>query len=323
MACLRLLGELQFARFEKQLCRLQVVHDLLESADRQVVHILQRVARRHIDSFECLQVAQHAVKNHVVAAADVTWLSRLGICSEVIFLAGNTAHSAQLKLSGALNYCYEDKEEVVTGAHWMAEADRSSAASHCQSCQVALWTPWVYLGDLVSSEVSRVAALDVQGFHDALSSSWQTQRAASHYASGFLAAMGSDSANWTDGFVMQGKVGAKESATVHNETLQTRSFCHLPASRLMARPGPCFNRPRVQDFQPVGPRRGEASRSQRIPSLARAVAAKGGSEVSGGDQGSHELPCSSGRRLTCTPCQDPNLGPPSAMAQADSVFTRA
>ena len=59
MTCMRLLGELQFARFEKQLCRLQVVHDLLETADRQVVHLLQRVA-------------QHAVKNHVVAAADVT-----------------------------------------------------------------------------------------------------------------------------------------------------------------------------------------------------------------------------------------------------------
>ena len=30
--------------------------------------------------------------------------------------------------------------------------------------QVALWTQWHYLGDLVSSDVSRVASLDVQGF---------------------------------------------------------------------------------------------------------------------------------------------------------------
>ncbi|CAK9074506.1 Cyclic nucleotide-gated cation channel subunit A (Cyclic nucleotide-gated ion channel subunit A) (CNG channel) [Durusdinium trenchii] len=76
-------GELQFARFEKELCKLQVVHDLVfEGADRQVVHILQRVS-------------QDAVKNNVVAAADV------------IFLAGNHAASAYLKLSGDLTYCYE------------------------------------------------------------------------------------------------------------------------------------------------------------------------------------------------------------------------
>ena len=140
----------------------------------------------------------------------------------MIFLAGNPAHSAHLKLSGALNYCYEDQEEAVTGAHWVAEAGDSSLFG---LRQVALWTPWVYLGDLVSSEVSRVAALDVQGFHEALSSSWQTQRAASHYATRFLAAMGSDSGNWTDGFVMA-KIGAKESSTVREETLQTRSRCH-------------------------------------------------------------------------------------------------
>eukprot|EP00913_Durusdinium_trenchii_P002481 g2293.t1 len=141
-------GELQFARFEKELCKLQVVHDLVfEGADRQVVHILQRVS-------------QDAVKNNVVAAADV------------IFLAGNHAASAYLKLSGDLTYCYEDGEEEVGSGFWSAE--------------VALWTPWVYLGDLVSTDVSRVASLDVQSFCHAMMDSWQTQRCASRYASKFL-----------------------------------------------------------------------------------------------------------------------------------------
>ena len=44
------------------------------------------------------QISQNSVKNSLVAAADV------------IFLAGNPADSAYLKVSGGLTYCHEDRE---------------------------------------------------------------------------------------------------------------------------------------------------------------------------------------------------------------------
>eukprot|EP00438_Fugacium_kawagutii_P027841 Skav201814 [mRNA] locus=scaffold1071:292659:294698:+ [translate_table: standard] len=173
----QLQGELQFARSRRDLCKLQVLNELLETADRQVVHILHRVA-------------QDAVKNLVVAAADV------------IFLAGNPAPSAFLKLSGELTYCNEDSDEgdeTVTGEVWIAE--------------VALWTPWHYLGDLVSADVSRVSSLDVEVFCHALSTSWQTQRAASRYAVTFLDKMISLN-HWSDTFVLP-REGGQARALPH------------------------------------------------------------------------------------------------------------
>lgn len=196
-------GELQFARFEKELCKLQVVHDLVfEGADRQVVHILQRVS-------------QDAVKNNVVAAADV------------IFLAGNHAASAYLKLSGDLTYCYEDGEEEVGSGFWSAE--------------VALWTPWVYLGDLVSTDVSRVASLDVQSFCHAMMDSWQTQRCASRYASKFLAAMAKQK-KWSDLFVLD----QEQRPHQHLKDEQTRSAWSACCM--------CWSSRKVQDFHGIPPR---------------------------------------------------------------------
>lgn len=169
----QLQGELQFARFQTDLCKLQVVAELLETADRQVIHVLHRVS-------------QDAVKNYIVAAADV------------IFLAGNPANFAFLKLSGSLSYCNEETDtigdDLVVGDYWVAE--------------VALWTPWHYLGDLVSTDVSRVASLDASAFCNALTMSWQTQRVASRYAAMFLEKMNFNLDNWSDTFILPREVGA-------------------------------------------------------------------------------------------------------------------
>jgi len=207
----QLQGELQFARSESNLCKLQVLHDLLEMADRQVLHILHRLA-------------QDAVKNYIVASADV------------IFLAGNHAPSAFLKLSGDLTYSNEDSDEAdetINSEFWVAE--------------VALWTQWHYLGDLVSSDVSRVASLDVQGFCHALTMSWQTQRAASRYAAQFLAKMSASGKNWTDTFVLPRDEAIK--GKIHVGGIEKRGYRWFPCC-------PWKKSRKVQDdFSSVGPSR--------------------------------------------------------------------
>eukprot|EP00438_Fugacium_kawagutii_P001095 Skav236118 [mRNA] locus=scaffold1166:509950:511653:+ [translate_table: standard] len=206
----QLKGELQFARSRRDLCKLQVLNELFELPDRQVIHVLHRVA-------------QDAVKNLVVAAADV------------IFLAGNPAPAAILKLSGALTYCNEDTDEgaeTVSSEVWIAE--------------VALWTPWHYLGDLISADVSRVSSLDVEIFCQALSTSWQTQRAASRYAAIFLDKMICLN-HWTDTFVLS-QEGSQARAHPHPEhsghSWKWSHGCCCLAQRS----------PKVDDFSAVGPR---------------------------------------------------------------------
>eukprot|EP00438_Fugacium_kawagutii_P014013 Skav204088 [mRNA] locus=scaffold3129:334464:335702:+ [translate_table: standard] len=201
----QLKGELQFARSRRDLCKLQVLNELFEIPDRQVVHVLHRVA-------------QDAVKNLVVAAADV------------IFLAGNPAPAAILKLSGQLTYCNEDTDEgaeTVSSEVWIAE--------------VALWTPWHYLGDLVSSDVSRVSSLDVEVFCHALSTSWQTQRAASRYAAIFLEKMICLN-HWTDTFVLSREAGSQAG------TLPRPEHGHSWSQRCCCLPQ---RSPKVNDFSGV------------------------------------------------------------------------
>ena len=69
---------------------------------------------------------------------------------EVIFLAGSDAKAAYLTQSGSLTYFHGDGPESVSNHAWISE--------------VCLWTPWLYLGDLVADDVSRLAVLDAEEF---------------------------------------------------------------------------------------------------------------------------------------------------------------
>ena len=40
------------------------------------------------------------------------------------------------------------------------------------------WVPWFYLGDLVSEDVTRLVAVDAEGFAKAVGKCWTTQRSA-------------------------------------------------------------------------------------------------------------------------------------------------
>lgn len=154
----QLQGELQFARYHKALCQLQVVHDLDQMRDLQVLQVMQRMSRT-------------AISNTVVASKDV------------IFLAGAEAKAAYFTQSGSLTYFHDDGQQTVDCNSWIAE--------------VCIWTPWVYMGDLVAEDVSRLAILDVDEFCETLGASWMTQNAARRYAEDFLENMRKQT-TWTD-----------------------------------------------------------------------------------------------------------------------------
>ncbi|CAJ1381153.1 unnamed protein product [Effrenium voratum] len=154
----QLQGELQFARYEQALRKLVLLEELMETADRQVVHTLH-----------CLAV--RAVRTTVVAGQDV------------VFLAGQEADCAYLKLTGAVSYLLDGERKEFDESGWMAE--------------VSLWVPWFYLGDLVSEDVTRLVAVDAEGFAKAVGKCWTTQRSARKYAARFVEVMQKET-NWSD-----------------------------------------------------------------------------------------------------------------------------
>ena len=143
----QLQGELQFARYQRSLCKLKFIEDLIDDPDLQTLQVLHRLAMT-------------ALNNTIVAAKDV------------IFLCGSQAVAASLKLSGALTYFHEDGTKTIDSSTWVAE--------------VCLWTPWIFMGDLVADDVTRLALLDAESFCGILSQNWQTQYAAHRYAKDFL-----------------------------------------------------------------------------------------------------------------------------------------
>ena len=141
-------GELQFARYQKSLCKLRFIDDLMDDPDLQTMQVLHRLA-------------MSALSTTIVAAKDV------------IFLCGSQAVAASLKLSGSLTYFHEDGTKTIDSSTWVAE--------------VCLWTPWIFMGDLVADDVSRLALLDAESFCEILAQNPQTHYAAHRYAKDFLA----------------------------------------------------------------------------------------------------------------------------------------
>jgi len=154
----QLQGELQFARYQKPLCKLRFIEDLLQDPDLQTLQVMQ-------------QLAMSALSNTIVAAKDV------------IFLCGSKAVAACLMLNGALTYFHDDGPVSVDSTQWVAE--------------VCLWTPWVFMGDLVADDVTRLALLDADKFCEILSRDWQTHASAYRYAKDFVEHMKKQD-TWTD-----------------------------------------------------------------------------------------------------------------------------
>ena len=159
----QLRGELQFARHRKSLRKLALIDDMMQGEDLQTLHVLHRLAMM-------------ALSNASVASKDM------------IFFSGTRAAHAYLKLSGELRYFADSAEQSLDDSVWIAE--------------ICLWTPWVYLGDLMAEDVSRLAVLDADQFCEIMSHSWLTQRAASRHSREFLEALKlkQDQSEWTDIF---------------------------------------------------------------------------------------------------------------------------
>ena len=143
----QLRGELQFARHRKSLAKLVLIDEMIEGEDLQTLHVLHRLAMT-------------ALSNASVASKDM------------IFFSGTRASQAFLKLSGDLTYFTDNEVVPLDDSVWIAE--------------ICLWTPWVYLGDLMADDVSRLAVMDADLFCEIMGNSWLTQRAAAKHAREFL-----------------------------------------------------------------------------------------------------------------------------------------
>ncbi|CAE7460030.1 Hcn2 [Symbiodinium sp. CCMP2456] len=183
----QLQGELQFARHRASLAKLEfldflgrggaegkksktvprnrnrmgVAQDhLMDHLDRQILRILHELCTVALDSLP-------------VASKDM------------VFLGGSQARKTYLVLAGTFTYHHDDGAERVDAEScgWVAE--------------MCLWTPWVYLGDLVSHDVSRIVAMDAALFGQILSQSPSTHDHAKDYAKNFLSMMRGKT-SWTD-----------------------------------------------------------------------------------------------------------------------------
>mmetsp|Transcript_20576 Transcript_20576/g.47972 ORF Transcript_20576/g.47972 Transcript_20576/m.47972 type:complete len:712 (+) Transcript_20576:81-2216(+) len=157
----QLQGELQFARHRPSLTRLEFLEYVIDHADRQTIQVMHELATSGVLSLP-------------VASKDM------------VFMGGTAARRAYLILNGSFTYYHEEGTEHLDdpeAAGWIAE--------------MCLWTPWVYLGDLVSDDVSRIVALDAAVFGQILSQSQATYEQAKDYAKNFLGMM-KDKRYWTD-----------------------------------------------------------------------------------------------------------------------------
>eukprot|EP00434_Breviolum_minutum_P032535 symbB.v1.2.028773.t1/scaffold3081.1/size64104/1 len=139
-------GELHLERYRHEFCKMSFLRNLSSMADFQVVQVLQKVALT-------------AVGDVMVAAKDV------------VFLGGSVGSAAYIKVGGSVTYYHSNKKDVV-GSVWLAEA--------------ALWTNWIYFGDLVAEDVSRLAVMDAKCFGECVCDCISTQKAAAIYAKEFL-----------------------------------------------------------------------------------------------------------------------------------------
>lgn len=156
----QLQGELQFARHRASLAKLEFLDHLIDHLDRQILRILHELCTVALDSLP-------------VASKDM------------VFLGGSQARKTYLVLAGTFTYHHDDGAEKVDAEScgWVAE--------------MCLWTPWVYLGDLVSHDVSRIVAMDASLFGQILSQSPSTHDHAKDYAKNFLSMMRGKT-SWTD-----------------------------------------------------------------------------------------------------------------------------
>ncbi|CAE7251123.1 unnamed protein product [Symbiodinium sp. CCMP2592] len=162
-------GELEMAKYEKAMRKLPFLSQLLLTDDLAVLQVVQTLA-------------VHAIQDVAAASKDV------------IFLAGNKANAAYLKLNGSLTYFTMDSEaEIIEN---LGEEKQKKVEEHCWISEICLWASWAYQGDLVADDVSRLIVLNADAFGQIISQSESTHKTAIRYAQTFVDDWTSH--GWTD-----------------------------------------------------------------------------------------------------------------------------
>jgi len=159
-------GELQLERHRNCLVEMQFIQQL-PPENRQTIQVMQKLA-------------VNALGDTVVAHDDV------------LFGAGDSAEAAYFVQSGRLNY------------HWGEEDDSDGGIPVSRNvwiAEMALWTPWTHLGDLVSEDVSRLVVLHVEQFCKCVRESGECQPAAVAYAKDYVDELKSRNSNMNDLFI--------------------------------------------------------------------------------------------------------------------------
>ncbi|CAE7705584.1 HCN4, partial [Symbiodinium sp. CCMP2456] len=142
-----MLQELHFEQHRVALCKIGAIKALLTEDDVHCHHALHRMAHDSLFPF-------------VAAKGDV------------IFVGGNIATTAYLKMTGHLSYTKDGEFQFIDDARWVAE--------------ICLWAPWVHLGVLEAQATSELLSLDAPKFCLILAERSDTHHAASSYARRFV-----------------------------------------------------------------------------------------------------------------------------------------
>jgi len=145
-------GELQFARHQRNLSLLAFVSDALLVGDN-----LQQ---------------KNVAYDIAATAVSQTFLAT----SEVVFYAGNVAEHVFLATSGSLVYLQGRGTKTMASTDlWIAE--------------MCLWTPWAFVGDLVTQDLTVLVMLEQSSFCDCVCKSPETQIIAKLFAEDYVANM--------------------------------------------------------------------------------------------------------------------------------------
>ncbi|CAE7437179.1 Kcnh6 [Symbiodinium natans] len=147
-----LYAELQFTRYKDCLFGLTLLRRILinDDARYQAETVAQKLA---VKALTTVQLAQN----------------------DIVFNRGTVADTTYFSLDDNLRYFHYIQDEDV--------------ANSIQIAEVALWTPWVYIGDLVSSDMSGLVAIDVEAFCTCVGEMQETQQQAIFLAQSIVAAI--------------------------------------------------------------------------------------------------------------------------------------
>ncbi|CAJ1386274.1 unnamed protein product [Effrenium voratum] len=175
MLSVPLQSELEFQRHQDSMKKCDFFQKLMEKDSYHIVRVLHEVAG--------------CMSHSVLAIGDV------------VFAAGTIANATYFLSGGAYTYTMEDPSDRKLYRLWVAE--------------VCLWSPWLHLGDLVSQDISRLIALEVNLFCECIGKTVETRRMAAAYARDYLSDV---SQTWSD-------LGNQQCADLPSERAQSWQCC--------------------------------------------------------------------------------------------------